>query len=92
MNAGVVINDSGFISMKHEEKRCQRCDTTFECKVGSISLCQCSSVILNDDERSYMREKYSDCLCSHCMIELRSEFHFRKLTDKLRRLLRKITS
>ncbi|HEV8515926.1 MAG TPA: cysteine-rich CWC family protein [Cyclobacteriaceae bacterium] len=74
--------------IKHEQKFCQRCKASFECKVGSIALCQCSSIILDDNERDYIRENFNDCLCVKCMKEIKSEFHFKKLLSKMKRLLR----
>lgn len=60
---------------KHEKKYCPRCQTPFECKVGSILLCQCASVTLTEAERNYLQQTYSDCLCANCMKELKTEFH-----------------
>lgn len=60
---------------KHEEKYCPRCKIRFECKVGSILLCQCNSVNLNEEERNFLQEKYDDCLCANCMKELKMEFN-----------------
>jgi hypothetical protein len=87
----IVLRHFTFAAMKHEEKRCPRCNTAFECKVGSVNLCQCSTVKLSDAERSYLRENFSDCLCADCMRQLRSEFHFKTLNEKLKHLFRKIT-
>jgi hypothetical protein len=60
---------------EHEKKYCPRCSTPFECKVGSILLCQCTSVTLTETERNYLHENYEDCLCANCMKELKIEFH-----------------
>jgi len=60
--------------MKHEEKVCPKCNSKFECKVGSILLCQCSAITLSDDEQYYIQSKYQDCLCIDCMRILKSEF------------------
>jgi hypothetical protein len=73
--------------VKHEEKYCPRCNTVFECKVGSILICQCTTVRLNEKERDYMREKFDDCLCASCMKEVRAEYHNNKLKSKIKRLL-----
>lgn len=72
---------------KHEEKICPRCNEKFECKVGSILLCQCTTVKLNEAEKDYINEKYSDCLCADCMKELRAEYHNNKLKNKIKKLL-----
>ncbi|MBD1262736.1 cysteine-rich CWC family protein [Maribacter polysiphoniae] len=71
---------------KHEEKNCPRCNTVFECKVGSILLCQCTTVTLNEEERTYMREQFSDCLCAPCMQAVKAEYHNNLLKDKIDKL------
>jgi hypothetical protein len=60
--------------IKHEEKFCPRCNTRFECKVGSIDLCQCSAVQLNDAERNYIADKFHDCLCARCIEQIRDDY------------------
>ena len=35
---------------KHEHMACPRCQRSFECRVGSINLCQCQAVQLTDEE------------------------------------------
>ncbi|MBT1695636.1 cysteine-rich CWC family protein [Fulvivirgaceae bacterium PWU4] len=74
--------------IKHEEKFCPRCNASFECKVGSVGLCQCSAVKLSDAERSYTRERFSDCLCAECLKELKAELHNNSLKARLMHLLR----
>ena len=60
---------------KHEEKNCPVCESKFECKVGSILLCQCSQISLTDDEIDYIKTKYDDCLCLNCMKTLKNEYN-----------------
>ena len=60
---------------KHEDKYCPRCQTLFECKVGSINLCQCTTVQLTQEERAYLAKMYDDCLCANCMRALKQEFN-----------------
>jgi hypothetical protein len=72
---------------KGEEKYCPRCNTAFECNAGSIHLCQCTTVTLNEYERDYMQLKYDDCLCADCMKEARAEYHNNKLRNKIKKLL-----
>ncbi|MGH8577000.1 MAG: cysteine-rich CWC family protein [Gammaproteobacteria bacterium] len=57
----------------HEEKICPRCGTLFECKVGSVVLCQCSAIDLSEEQRTYVMNNYDDCLCAGCLRELRAE-------------------
>ncbi|MFN8284108.1 MAG: cysteine-rich CWC family protein [Chitinophagales bacterium] len=54
----------------NELKYCQRCNTAFQCKVGSIELCQCSKIILNETTQAYLQQNYKDCICITCMKEL----------------------
>lgn len=56
----------------HESKYCPRCHSTFECKSGSILLCQCSRVILNEREQTYLNQNYDDCLCASCLKEIKN--------------------
>lgn len=59
---------------------------TFECKVGTILICQCSIIELNEEEREYIRDQFSDCLCARCMNEMKSEFSSDSLAKKIRQL------
>ena len=59
----------------HENKTCERCNTTFECKAGSITQCQCNTIQLSPDERAYIASKYTDCLCANCLLALKAEIN-----------------
>jgi len=59
---------------QHEEKICPRCQAQFECKVGSINLCQCQTVSLNTAETDYIQNQFEDCLCANCLFELKKEY------------------
>ncbi|MFM6925596.1 MAG: cysteine-rich CWC family protein [Ferruginibacter sp.] len=59
---------------KHEEKYCPRCNTVFECKAGSIALCQCNAIQLSAEERAYVESKFEDCLCIYCLHDLQKEY------------------
>jgi hypothetical protein len=72
---------------KHEEKYCPRCKTRFECKVGSIMLCQCSTVELTAAQREYINVNYTDCLCASCMLELRAIYNVKQHNQNLKRIL-----
>jgi len=72
---------------KHEIQCCPRCKSSFECKVGSILLCQCTTVELNDEERDFIHRKYDECLCSACMKSLKSEYHNQLFQSKLKSIL-----
>ncbi|RPE09926.1 hypothetical protein EGT74_13590 [Chitinophaga lutea] len=60
---------------EHEKKSCPRCKAGFECKVGSILLCQCTTVALTQEERDFIASRYADCLCAGCLREMKSEHH-----------------
>ncbi|MCX8080381.1 MAG: diphthine--ammonia ligase [Bacteroidia bacterium] len=72
---------------KHELKSCPRCAAMFECKVGSVLLCQCSKITLTEDERDFMKKHFTDCLCLSCMKDLRAEFHKDKLNQYINKIL-----
>lgn len=57
---------------KHEEKICPRCKAAFECKMGDITQCQCYGIGLTIEERAFVEERYEDCLCRNCLLELKS--------------------
>lgn len=59
----------------HEIKICPHCHKEFECKAGSITECQCSQIILSNDERNYIESKFSDCLCIDCLKILQQEYY-----------------
>jgi hypothetical protein len=56
---------------KHEEKKCPRCQQPFECRVGDISHCQCTGLSFTAEEKAFIEERYTDCLCRSCLIELK---------------------
>ncbi len=70
----------------HEQKYCPRCQKSFECKVGSILLCQCTTVILEQEERDYIARHYEDCLCTDCMSAMRAEYHHILFQEKIKRI------
>ena len=57
---------------RHEEKSCPRCNAPFECKSGDIGQCQCWGITLNDAEKRHIEERYEDCLCRSCLLELKN--------------------
>jgi len=59
---------------KHEDKHCPRCNNVFECKAGSIMLCQSSTIQLSVEERVYVESKFEDCLCINCLGTLQKEY------------------
>ena len=73
--------------IKHEIKACPRCGSDFECKTGSIALCQCQTVSLDHGQSVYVAERYEDCLCAACLAALRSEYNHKRFTQRLAQLL-----
>lgn len=76
------------VMQKHEEKVCPRCQQAFECKVGSVSLCQCSHVAVSEDERKYLQQCFGDCLCAGCIQALKADFHRKRFDEAMKRLMR----
>lgn len=60
---------------KHELVSCPRCNQRFECRVGSINLCQCQTVVLNHEQRQYVESRYVGCLCAECLLALRAAYN-----------------
>ncbi|RAW00966.1 cysteine-rich CWC family protein [Pseudochryseolinea flava] len=72
---------------KHETKHCPRCKISFECKSGSIGLCQCRRVSITDEVHHFINNRFSDCLCAQCLEEMRSEYHQRNFNASVRKAL-----
>lgn len=68
---------------QHETKSCGRCNAPFECKVGNISLCQCSGIQLTDEDKSYIAANYTDCLCRNCLIGIKNEHQQKPVQEKM---------
>lgn len=73
---------------KHETKHCPRCNGEFECKAGSILLCQCQTIYLNSAQMEYVNAQYDDCLCVSCLGKLRSEYNCRQHQKEIRKFSR----
>lgn len=63
---------------EHELKTCPRCNSELECKVGDINHCHCNHVKLNIEERCFIEERYNDCLCIDCLLQLKNRYTFFK--------------
>ncbi|MFA5495590.1 MAG: cysteine-rich CWC family protein [Porticoccaceae bacterium] len=55
---------------RHEIIQCPRCHKAFECKLGSISICHCSSVTLTGQQRERIAEQWNSCLCHACLLAI----------------------
>ena len=69
---------------KHDTIGCPRCGAAFECKVGSINLCQCVAVQLTEEQQYYVRSRFSSCLCASCLLEIRTEFKQKTHQEQIR--------
>lgn len=56
---------------KYDIKCCPMCKSKFECKPDNISQCQCSEIIPSSDEQMFISDKYDDCLCADCLLEMK---------------------
>jgi hypothetical protein len=63
---------------QHEKKNCPRCGVAFECKPGNITQCQCNGITLTLEQKSYISQRYDDCLCRNCLVYLSAELNFFK--------------
>lgn len=71
---------------QHENKSCPRCHKGFECKTGSILLCQCSKTDLSAEQLEYCNTQYDDCLCLSCLKELRAEYNALSHSEKIKNI------
>lgn len=62
----------------HEKKNCPRCGNEFECKSGTVHLCQCYGYPLSVELKAYLEQRYADCLCKNCLVFLSVELNFFK--------------
>lgn len=51
-------------------KKCNKCNSEFKCNAEHITKCHCYSVKLSNTQLKLLKEKYKDCLCNNCLIEL----------------------
>ena len=58
----------------YDEKYCERCGSSFECKPGNITQCQCYEIKLSVEERLYISGLFNDCLCKNCMYDLQLQY------------------
>lgn len=65
---------------------CSRCQSSFECKVGAIHLCQCWEVSLNAEEREYIKEAYEKCLCAAYLLIEKRKYHQKPIDLKRKKI------
>ena len=73
---------------KHERKVCPACLDLFECKVGDVANCQCSTVKLKEDVQRHIQGIYGDCLCCHCLRKAEAAYYSKQLQSKIKTMLR----
>lgn len=56
-----------------ENKKCPRCGSHFKCNNGDILNCACITVPIDGYDRQVISEKYDDCLCRSCLLEIHEE-------------------
>lgn len=59
---------------QHEIKICSRCNNSFECRAGDIGNCQCAGIKLTIEERAFIEDRYKDCLCIQCLLQLKNNY------------------
>lgn len=55
----------------HEVITCPKCGSKFECKLGSITICDCMDVNLSKEQNAYLAEHWQSCLCPKCLVGLK---------------------
>lgn len=63
---------------QHEPNICPHCNQPFECRAGDVPNCQCSSISLTIEERFFIEERYTGCLCINCLKDLKNKYIFFK--------------
>jgi Cysteine-rich CWC len=58
----------------HEQKYCPRCSNAFECKADNVQECQCAAITFTEKEKAFIEERYKDCLCRNCLLELKQHY------------------
>lgn len=56
---------------KYEIKKCPRCGSKFECKVGNITQCECFTIKLSRCEINFIKNFYEDCICVNCLKKMK---------------------
>jgi hypothetical protein len=75
---------------QHETKHCPRCMAPFECKAGNIAECQCSSITFSEEEKTYISNTYSDCLCRKCLLDMKHEMRLKSFNQQSEDILKPI--
>jgi len=65
--------DSWFLALGSEKKLCPRCGNSFDCLHNEIANCHCVSIVLTENQREFIKQNYSDCLCNKCLLEIKEQ-------------------
>ena len=65
---------------KHELIECPACSQMFECKQGSITICQCSNIQLSREQLAYIAERWEGCLCLSCLEDIKQQWSNEELS------------
>jgi len=61
------MNESA-IDMSRPNTHCARCNAPFRCgSIAGDARCHCDDLTLNTETLAYLRERYTGCLCHHCL-------------------------
>ena len=60
---------------KGRERKCPKCNNAFICTPDDILNCKCSTITLNKLETEYLKGLFNDCICSQCLLEIKSAFN-----------------
>lgn len=51
-------------------KICQRCQTSFDCRMNDITNCQCNSIVISEAGNDFLKKTKYDCLCKNCLSDI----------------------
>ncbi len=57
-----------------EHSVCIRCSEKINCMVKEIQLCDCSKIMLSNEQRQFIGFLYNGCICNNCLVDLKKEF------------------
>ena len=55
------------MTAKEFKKRCGNCREEILCNTENIDQCNCSSIELTAESRTFLKNTYFDCLCNNCL-------------------------
>ncbi len=61
--------------LKYQSIKCPRCGGDFVCKANAISSCDCMQLTISREEQEYIASRFIDCICNHCLRELKYAYY-----------------